>query len=86
MSDTGKGTVPSPELVGPYLDEIAARIAAKIHELCVAEWRRRGENGAVAITQHGVDAHRVVAEHLAPTVHVLAYRLIRASRESGASS
>jgi hypothetical protein len=34
------GTVPSPELVGPYLDEIIRRLAEKIHERCVADWRR----------------------------------------------
>lgn len=74
------GVVPSPELVGPHLDEIVGRLAEKIHERCLEDWRRRASNGAVAITKHDVDAHRDLAEHLAPTVHVLAVRLARASR------
>lgn len=52
-------------------NELRVQLMIALHGRCMADWARRRANGAVAITQHGVDAHREQADAVIPLIRKL---------------
>lgn len=69
----------------PDADAVAA-LAEAIHKSCEAGWERRAAHGAVAITMHGVDAHRETATIMVPALTAAGWTIARSSeREARAA-